>query len=422
MSRLPFELFMALRYLRPKRTFVSVITLISALGVMLGVTVMIVVIGVMSGFDQDLRAKFFGFHSHIRVTSNTEILGDYEAVMALVSSNMHVRSVAPYVEGQVLVETQPEFGNSKLAAQWIRGIDPELEANVSILPRSVVEGELDLAGSGIVVGKAFAESMGLSLGDHLAVYSKRHLEDFKRNQKENLEKAPLPDDYTVRGIFDLGYYEYNASFIVTSLENAQDFYNLDDKVHGVMAMVDNPFKVQQVRNELLTTLGPGFLIFTWMDNSTFLDAVVVEKNVMFIVLFFITIVAAFGIMNSLITFVVNKTREIGLLKTLGASHRQVMGLFIGQSMIIGVTGVLTGFGMGMLCLAYRNEFLSAMRTWTKLELFPQQIYGFKELPALIVPGDILLICGSALAACLVAAILPVRIAMRLKPVEALRHE
>jgi lipoprotein-releasing system permease protein len=385
---------MALRYLRPKRTFVSIITLISALGVTLGVGVMIIVIGVMSGFDQDLRAKFFGFQSHLRVTTVTGIMRDYPSVLKRVEANPHVRAAAPYVMGQILVETQPEYGTPKMAAQWIRGIEPELEARVSLLPRSVKFGALDIFGSGIVVGTAFADDMAIGLGDSLAVYSDRHLKEFRENRDGQGDAAPLPDDYTVKGIFDLGYYEYNVSFIVTSLQNAQDLYNLDDNVHGLMTMIDDPFAVQEVRAELLDTLGPEFQIGTWMDNSTFLDAVVVEKNVMFIVLFFITIVAAFGIMNSLITFVVNKTREIGLIKTLGASHAQVLGLFVTQSLIVGVTGVLGGLVFGMLGLSYRNEFLHFMRDWTQMELFPAEIYGFTELPALIVPFDIVLICGS----------------------------
>jgi lipoprotein-releasing system permease protein len=422
MSRLPFEFFLALRYLRPKRTFVSAITLISVLGVMLGVGVLIIVIGVMTGFDRDLRDKFFGFHAHLKVTQLGGLMEDYHSVLEKVSRNPNVKGAAPFVMGQILVKTQPEYGNPQIAAQWMRGIDVNLEKSVSQLPFSVVAGDLDLSGSGILIGTNFAQDMGLRVSDRLAVYSNRHLEEFEKQRDRKEEVAILPEDYTIKGIFDLGYYEFNSSFVITSLANAQDLYNLGDKVHGLMVMVRNPFQVETVKRELLHTLGPGFGVTTWLENSTFLDAVVVEKNVMFIVLFFITIVAAFGIMNSLITFVVNKTREIGMLKALGASNRQVLCLFLSQSLIVGVSGILAGLIFGIVALHYRNEFLHFMRDVTHLELFPASIYGFSELPALVVPSDLILICGTALLACLLAAALPVRIAVKLKPVEALRHE
>jgi lipoprotein-releasing system permease protein len=287
-----------------------------------------------------------------------------------------------------------------------------------------VAGQTNLAGSSILAGSSFADDMQLALGDRLAIYSTRHLDEFRRSIRQDQENpsAILPDDFTIRGIFQLGYYEYDANFLVTSLENAQDLLDLEDRVHGLMIMVDDPMLAGRIRQELEQSLGPEFDIVTWMDNSSLLDAVVVEKKVMFIVLFFITIVAAFGIMNSLITFVVNKTREIGLLKTLGASHAQVFGLFLTQSLLVGVSGVAIGCVCGLLGLAYRNEFLDFMRDWTRLELFPASVYGFTQLPALTQVSDIVWICGSALAACLVAAILPVRIAVRLKPIDALRHE
>ena len=153
-----------------------------------------------------------------------------------------------------------------------------------------------------------------------------------------------------------------------------------------------------------------------------LSALAVEKNVMFYLLFFIMIVAAFGIMNSLITFVVQKTREIGMLKALGATRGQVLWLFLSQGLVVGVVGVITGFGLGMLAVAYRNPFLHLMRTLTHVELFPVSVYGFSELPALLVPADIAIICGSALLICLLAGLAPAWNASRLKPVEALRYE
>jgi lipoprotein-releasing system permease protein len=194
-------------------------------------------------------------------------------------------------------------------------------------------------------------------------------------------------------------------------------------VHGIYVILHDAFKVREVARQLQIILGPHFKFIVWTDeHSTLLNAILVEKNVMFYLLFFITIVAAFGIMNSLITFVVQKTREIGLLKALGATRLQILSLFLGEGFIVGIIGVLSGFGLGMLGVHYRNEFLEFLRRTTKFELFPAQIYNFTQLPALIDPGDITIICGSALLICLLAGLAPAWTASRLQPVEALRHE
>lgn len=425
MSPLPFEFFLALRYLRPKRTFVSVITLISVIGVMLGVAVLIIVISVMSGFDQQLREKILGFSAHIKVLKAHGTLDHPKDVMRLVASNQHVRAVAPFVLGQVLVKTEPADGNNPMVgAPWVRGLDPRHETNVTVLPKSVVLGEFNVEGNGVLVGIDFARSLHLQVGDRISVYAPRK-QDLERLQQRGAtnDEAILPSEYTVKGIFDVGYYEYNANVIITSLENAQDLYHLRNDVHGLLVMVDDPFKAQAVRVELRRALGPDYAMTLWTEeNSQILNALLVEKNVMFYLLFFIMIVAAFGIMNSQITFVVQKTREIGVLKALGATRGQVMWLFLSQGLVVGVIGLVTGFGLGMLALRYRNEFLAFMNRMTGFELFPASIYNFNELPALIDPKDIAIICGSALFICLLASAIPAWTAGRLKPVEALRHE
>jgi lipoprotein-releasing system permease protein len=423
MSPLPVELFLALRYLRPKRTFVSVITVISVLGVMLGVAVLIIVISVMTGFDRELRSKILGFNAHLRVTQENGPLSNYPAVAQAIMSNGQVRSVAPYVLGQVLVKTQPEAGNPLVGAPWVRGIDPAFETNVSNLHTNIAIGEFDVEGRGVLVGTEFARNLRLYVGDRLLIYSPGDLEEMEKARGTDREEAILPKEYTVRGIFDVGYFDYNSTVIVTSLENAQELYQLNTHVHGLLVMLNDPFKAEQVRDEVEAALGPAYRLSLWTDeNSVILNALMVEKSVMFYILFFIMIVAAFGIMNSQITFVVQKTREIGMLKALGGTRGQIMGLFLGQSTVVGVIGVLAGLGLGMLALAYRNEFLHFMNRMTGLELFPASIYSFTELPALIVPHDIALICGSALLVCVLAGLIPAWTAGRLRPVEALRHE
>jgi lipoprotein-releasing system permease protein len=200
-------------------------------------------------------------------------------------------------------------------------------------------------------------------------------------------------------------------------------YDLDEDVNGLKVMLDDPALAEVVRTQLGMKLGDGAVITTWFDESSaFLEALAVEKNVMFYLLFFIMIVAAFGITSAQITFVVQKTREIGMLKALGATGGQIMAVFLLQSLVVGVIGVICGYGLGMLAVAYRNEFLGLMRRTLGFELFPQSIYQFKELPAIISPRDVIVICAGSLVISVLAGLLPAWNAGRLKPVEALRHE
>lgn len=430
MSRLPFELLLAFRYLRPKRTFVSVITLISVLGVMLGVAVLIIVISVMTGFDLQLRDKILGFSPHVRVTERDRTMANYQAVLREVASNSAVKAVSPYVLGQVLVKTEPQDGRQpQVGAPWLRGVDPAIEGKANSLPEHIVAGAFDLKDRGVVVGSGLAMNLNLAIGDRVLIYSPDALEKMEKSYRKagagNGEGAalPVPDEYEVRGIFDMGHYEYNSAFILASLADAQELYVLDRNVHGLTGVLKDPYQAPAVQAELAQQLGRRYRVTTWMDeNSEILSALVVEKNVMFYLLFFIMIVAALCILSALITFVVQKTREIGMLKALGATDWQVAVLFLSQSGFVGVAGVAAGLGLGMLAVAYRNEFLHFMNRMTGFELFPAAIYQFNELPAQIVPRDIIVICSSALVICLLGGVIPAWRAGRLKPVEALRYE
>jgi lipoprotein-releasing system permease protein len=424
MSALPFELLLALRYLRPKRTFVSIITLISIVGVMLGVAVLIVVISVMTGFDRELRDKILGFNAHLRIAVyGGHALTNYEEVIRIVSSNRNVTAIAPYAFGQALLETQPENGESVFFAQYVRGVDPEAEKKITVLPGSVKEGQYNLRGNRILVGANMASDFNLQVGDKLAIYSPADLRKMKSSRSKEDAEAILPEDYEVSGIFDVGYYEFNSAFVITSLRSAQELFDLGDGVSGLLVNLRDPYLAEQVQRELYRVLPENCYIKTWLkENSTFFSALAVEKNLMFFLLFFIMIVAAFGIMSGMITFVVQKTREIGMLKALGATSGQIMWIFLGQSLMVGVLGVASGFGLGMLAVHYRNEFLGFLRRITGFELFPAKIYMFSELPAVISPQDIAMICGGSLLICILAGLLPAWNAGRLKPVEALRHE
>ena len=425
MSRLPFELMLALRYLRPKRTFVSIITLISVVGVALGVAVLIIVISVMSGFDHDLREKILGFNAHLKIYARGRTLENYGRVMELVESNKNVRGVAPFVLGPVLLETEPTNGaQSAFATPFMRGVDTGHEADVTVLPQSIVAGKFDLSGRGLVVGSEFAQTYNLFVGDRVSIYSPAELKKMKDQRGKTNAEGILPDEYTVTGIFDVGYFDYDSSVVVASLENAQDLYALGDSVHGLMVMLQDPYQAPEVQRELETALGPDYNIATWTEeNATILGALLVEKNVMFILLLCIVAVAALCILSAQITFVIRKTREIGILKALGAKNLQISAVFLGQSAIIGALGVLAGLGLGVLAVSYRNEFLEFMRRTTGWQLFPESLYGFGKLPAIIMPHDVAIICGvSFIMICIIGGVLPAILAGILKPVEALRYE
>lgn len=430
MSRLPFEAFLALRYLRPRRTFVSVITVISIIGVMLGVAVLIVVISVMSGFDKEWRNRILGFNAHLKISQIDSRNGqgvplvDFAMVRKVVASNQNVIGVAPFISGQVLLQSQPEQGNPKFLAPMIRGVDPRFEKDVSVLPKSIIEGEYDLSGSALLIGREFAHGMELQVGDRVAIFSPSSVEKIHRTRGQTNAEVPIPEEFVIRGIFDVGFNEYNASIVVTSLRNSQQLYEFDENsAHGLQVMLRDPFQSEVVRGQLQKALGENFDILTWTEeNPQIFNALAVEKNMMFFLLFFIMIVAGFGIVNCQITFVVQKTREIGILKALGANNRQVLWIFLSQSVIVGFLGVGLGFGFAMLALSYRNEFLAFMNRMTGFELLPAAIYQIYELPASIQSGDIAIICGTAFVTCVLAGLFPAWKASRLQPVEALRYE
>jgi lipoprotein-releasing system permease protein len=274
----------------------------------------------------------------------------------------------------------------------------------------------------------FANNLRLQVGDTLSIYSAREIKKMKDARDQKKEVTIMPDDYEVRGIFDAGYYEYNARVIVCSLANAQDLYDLNDSVHGLFVKLNDTYQAALVKKQLEQALNfkmneGTFYAQSWMDqNSGILSALIVEKNVMFYLLFFIVLVAALCILSAQITFVIQKTREIGMLKALGATKLQISGIFLAQSAIIGIIGVASGYGLGMLAVAYRNEFLHFMRNATGWELFPASVYGFGELPALITPSDVAIICVSSFVICILGGLLPAVRAGSLKPVEALRYE
>jgi lipoprotein-releasing system permease protein len=426
MSRLPFEAFLALRYLRPRRTFVSVITVISIIGVLLGVAVLIIVIAVMSGFDQQWRDTIMGFNAHLKVypIARAQSLTNYQNIMRIVAANPAVTGVSPFVRTRVLVKTEPDNGEPMIDAPGLVGVDAGTVGHVSVLPQSIIAGSFDFTDNGVLVGRDFASNMGLDVSNRLAIYSPASVSNMQAGIGKTNAEVVLPEDFTIRGIFDLGFPDYNGQVIICSLEDARNLLKMpDNTAQALQVKLTDPFLAEKVKEELEKVLPNDLAVYTWNEESRdIFSALAVEKNTMFYVLFFIMIVAAFGIVNCQITFVVQKTREIGILKALGASGRQILWVFLSQSLVVAVLGVGLGFGTGMLALAYRNQFLAFMRTVTHADLLPSSVYHVYDLPASIQAGDVAFICGTAFVTCVLAGLFPAWKASRLQPVEALRHE
>lgn len=425
----PFSLFLALRYLKPKRTFVSVITLISVLGVTLGITVLILVISVMTGFDMELRSKVLGFEPHILVQKPNEALGDWQPLLKQIRSTPSVVAAAPFVQGPVVVE----FGNQRMTPV-IRGIDPAQEAKVIDLAPFIVRGEMNLSGDTTVVGADLAVTLGVRVGDKITVYSPGKMGEvvdaIKTAEKdphalERVKALVLPRDLVVTGIFQSGRYAYDSNFLLVPLYVAQELYGMgdDDAVTGLSVKTADPNRAGEVETALRKVLPEGAGAQTWEElNKTFFDAVAMERNVMFFLLLFIIVVAAFGIMNTLITVTVQKTREIGIMKALGATTSQIVWVFLGQGMVVGFFGNLAGLALGMTLIQYRNEFKDWLAQTLGIEVFPADVYQFSKIPAQVVPHDVAVICLSAFVICSLAALIPAYFAARLDPVKALRQE
>jgi lipoprotein-releasing system permease protein len=410
MTRLPFELFLGLRYLKPKRSFVSVITLISLVGVTIGVWVLIVVIAVMSGFDRELREKLMGMHAHVTVTGG--IIENGDAVLKTVLATPHVKAAAPFAMSLVLLEF-----NRSTAAPYLKGIDPAKEVTVSKLGDYIQQGALDLTGEKVVIGKELALQYGIFLGDKVTVSSPRVIE--KKGQE-----VDLPLELTVTGIFQSGMYEYDSSLIFTSLETAQELYGIGHAIHGVEVATDDPFAgAIAVSRQLNRELGSPFRAQTWMQmNEKLLGAIQVEKTSMFLILSLVIVVAAFCVMGTLITVAAQKTNEIGVLKACGATPWRIARIFLFQGFLVGVIGVTLGVLLGLLTIAHVDEVRMFLANALHIELFPKEIYNLPNLPVYLSTGDLVRISVSALIIATLGGVLPALWAALLEPVEALRHE
>lgn len=438
--KLPAEWFIALRYLRPRRNTFSLITFLSVMGVVLGVMVLIVVLSVMQGFSDELERKIIGFNAHL-VVDNGHIMHDTDEMIAALKADPDVTAVTPYVQGRVVAR----YAN-RITTPAIRGIPEELDGSAMELTKNIPYGEFDLTGNGILVGRIWASRQRASIGDTILLHGPRHMpgmtgalqtsqdeagvfSEGDENQPPRAEKVAtvaLPDEFVITGIFNTGMHEFDSDYFITSLFNMQRLYGLrEGGLHGISARVadPDPVLISQTASRLSEAVGPGVNVHTWMDlYPQLFEAVAVERVVLTVLMFFIMIVAGFGLATTLITITVQKSREIGVLKAMGAQDGQVMFIFSLHGLIVGLIGSVTGAALGLLLVHFRNDARLFIKVWTGVDVFSADIYKFPEIPAVVQWETIIFITISAVIICVLAALLPAYQASRLDPVKALRYE
>lgn len=412
-----YELFIGLRYLKAKRkqTFVSLITLISIAGVTVGVTALIVVLAVMNGFKEDLRDKILGVTSHVVVSRFDGNIPEYSKVRARVEKVSGVVAATPFIYTQAMIKSRQAISGAVL-----RGIEPETAAKVINLPKNMRTGSLkELAAEeksggrratpGIILGNELARNLGVSRGEPLTVIS-------PLGRLTPLGQVPRSQTFRVAGIFDSGMYEYDSTIAYVSLGAAQRFLGIGNRATGIEVRVEDIYEADRVARDIGKALG-GYPYWSrdWMRmNKNLFSALKLEKIVMFIILTLIILVAAFNIIGTLIMVVMEKTRDIAILKSMGATRRSIMKIFMIEGAIIGLVGTLLGLlGGYTLC--------KLLATYQFIEL-PRDVYYISTLPVRMDPLDVTLIALAAIIISLVATVYPAWQASRLDPVEAIRYE
>jgi lipoprotein-releasing system permease protein len=398
-----WKLFVALRYLtkRRKERFISIVSVISILGVIVGVAALIVVISIMTGFDIEIREKIIGTYSHIILLKEGGINNEKEVTDAL-NKNAHIVATAPFID-------EPAFVKHKGGAVGIilRGLDEKREPLVNNVKAYVDGGKLAFGENGIIPGKELAKTLGLKKGSRVAVFS-------PYNNKG--------EEFTVTGIFASGRYDYDANLAFTSLEDAKRLFN-KDSVTGIGARVDNEFNVSSIKRELQRAFRHPFTVKTWMDlDKNLMRALAIEKKMMFIILALIILVACFNIASSLIMQVIEKTKDIGVLRAIGATSGDIKTVFVFLGFFIGFIGVFFGGISGILIAHNINSLAGYVERLTGFTLFPSDIYYLSNIPVKIEASDVAVIAMFSLGLALIASFYPAWKASRLNPVEAIRYE
>jgi lipoprotein-releasing system permease protein len=411
-----YELFIGLRYTRSRQRtrFISVISLISIVGIALGMTVLITVLSVFNGFQREVRTRMLSAVAHIQVSDINERLADWRSVAAAVKQHPEVKATAPYVSEQGLLTSG---GNVRGA--FMRGIVPELEETVDDLGRNMRSGELASLKPGqfnVVLGDALARQLGVIPGDVIVLVA-------PQGQVTPAGIIPRLRQFTVTGTFNVGHYEIDSTLALINMEDAQRLYRMGDDVSGVRIKLDDLFKAPQVAHELLRVLPPNLTVLDWTRmNATYFRAVDLEKRMMSLLLFFIIAIAAFNLVSSLFMVVKEKNADIAILRTLGASPGGVLRIFMIQGVIIGAVGVICGIVFGILGALYVDVIVGFVEHVFGFKFLPQDVYQISDLPTELRYSDVVVTAVTAFALSALATIYPSWRASKVNPAEALRYE
>jgi len=410
----PFEWMVALRYLRARRKegFISVIAGFSFIGIMLGVATLIIVMAVMNGFRQELFDKMLGLNGHVVVHSLGEFT-DYDEVANRVREVEGVKYALPLVEGQVLIST-PYTSSGAL----VRGLREADLKSLTSISDNIRFGTLDGFDDnpGLALGSRMANSLNVKVGDEVSILT-------PRGPSTALGTAPRVKRYPVAAIFEIGMSEYDASILFMPLKEAQRYFSQPDKVTVLEVVLDSPDEVADLAPKIITAGGPTIYVSDWRQrNATFFTALQVERNVMFLILALIVLVAALNIISGLIMLVKDKGRDIAILRTIGATRGAVMRIFFIAGASIGIVGTVAGFALGVLVCLNIDRIRGVIAWLTDTELFPAELYYLSQLPADMDSGETVTVVIMALVLSVLATVYPSWRASRLDPVEALRYE
>lgn len=420
---MPFELSIGLRYLKAKRksTFISIITFISTAGVTLGVMALIIVLAVMTGFEEDLKEKILGTNAHVVVVRNGAPMEDYQRLMEKLKGFKGVTAATPFIYNQVMLSS-----GKNVSGVVLRGIDPVSDRLVTGLSKSVVEGSMDrlepkmsegnAAIPGLLVGKELAKHLNIFVGDKVNIVS-------PMGNITPLGMMPKMKPFRVAGIFNTGMFEYDSTLAYVSLGQAQAFFDLGDTVTGIQLKVEDVYHTGELASSINRTLGSEYYARDWMQmNRNILFALKTEKMVMFIILTLIVLVAAFGIASTLFMVVMEKNRDIAILKSMGATGASIMKIFVLEGLVIGVIGTFLGVVSGLLVALNLEPIITVIEKVTGQNFFSKDIYYLDHFPSLVVPSDVVMISVTAVLISFVATLYPAWQASRMLPAEALRYE
>ncbi|MBI5898081.1 MAG: lipoprotein-releasing ABC transporter permease subunit [Rhodocyclales bacterium] len=415
-----YELLIGLRYTRAQpregaaNRFISFIALISMLGLALGVAALIVVLSVMNGFQKELRERILGVVSHIQVSGGGGELEDWTRVLQGVARHPRVKAAAPYVQQQGMLSF-----DGQVRGMMLRGILPEAEDKVANFARYMKAGKLDALRPGefgMVLGSELARALRVRQGDKITLLAPQGL-------VTPAAVLPRVKQFRVVGIFEAGMFEFDSGLALVHMEDAQKLYRMDERVSGVRLKVDDLFAAPQIGRELMRYLDGEIWISDWTrSHANFFRAVEIEKRMMFLILLLIVAVAAFNIVSTLVMAVQDKRADIAILRTLGASPRSIMGIFVVQGTLIGVVGLLAGIAGGVALALNIDVVVPALERVLGMQFLAKDVYYISELPSDLHWSDVWTIGSVSFLLTLLATLYPSWRASRTQPAEALRYE